>query len=69
MPQIEIQTHKEGCNVISCVDGDCNAPKGRLVAPGPDCRDGKHGICDQVGWDMLTDGPTDCPCDCHEAGD
>lgn len=34
--------------------------------PSPDCRDGKHGICDGHGWDMDADTAVRCPCACHQ---
>lgn len=33
--------------------------------PNPDCRDGKHGICDGHGWDIDADTAVRCPCPCH----
>lgn len=32
----------------------------------PDCRDGKHGICDGHGWDLDADTAVRCPCTCHD---
>ena len=31
----------------------------------PDCRDGKHTICDGHGWDVDADTAVRCPCACH----
>lgn len=33
--------------------------------PNPDCRDGKHTICDGHGWDVDADTAVRCPCVCH----
>lgn len=36
-----------------------------VITPNPECRDGKHRNCNGEGWDMWTDEPADCPCECH----
>lgn len=28
----------------------------------PECRDGNHGKCDGVAWDLEADAPADCAC-------
>lgn len=30
----------------------------------PDCRDGNHGKCDGVAWNLETDAPDFCQCSC-----
>ncbi len=38
------------------------------LRPCPECRAGKHGNCDGVTWDDVTDSPAKCPCT-HEPVD
>ena len=37
-----------------------NKPTGLLLSP--DCRDGNHGKCDGVAWDLEGDKPSNCNC-------
>lgn len=34
-----------------------------LVNLSPDCRDGKHAICNGIAWSLLADAPVECECD------
>jgi hypothetical protein len=38
------------------------------VIANPDCRDGKHGSCNGVGFDLDKDREAACPCNCHTEG-
>ena len=60
--------HIDGCNQQTCPGpGECNTPRGLLIAPSLGCVEGDHGECDSKGWDMANLKEVDyCPCVCHE---
>lgn len=38
---------------------------GDIVLMNPDCRAGKHDVCDGRGWNETRNHGEDCPCRCH----
>lgn len=46
---------------------DCSCPRPNSVLLNPDCRAGKHDVCDGGGWDHVADEEAACPCPCHES--